>query len=124
MPARIRVGFQVLHQLGDLVDVATVRRGPAAPLDTVHGAEFAVGVGPFVPDGDALVLHPLHVGFTAQEPQQFQGHGLEMDPLGGDEREAFGQVEADLAAEHAGVPVPVRSDLCVPWARTSRRRSS
>ncbi|MNR33628.1 hypothetical protein D3C85_1513130 [compost metagenome] len=82
--------------------MAAIRGGPAAPLDAVDRSQVAVGVGPFVPDGDALVLHPLHVRFAAQEPQQLHGDGLEMDAFGGDQREAFGQVEADLAAEHAG----------------------
>ena len=110
MPARVRVGLEVLDELGDLVDVAAVGRRPGAPLDAVNGAEFAVGVGPFVPDGDALVLHPFHVRVAAQEPQQLHRHGLEVHPLGGDQREALAQVKAHLAAEHtqgAG-PGPVR----------------
>ena len=93
--------FEVLHQLGDLVDMAAVGRGPAAPLDAVNGAEFAVGIRPFVPDGDALVLHPLHVGLAAQEPQQLHGHGLEMHALGGDQRKAFAEVKAHLPSKHA-----------------------
>ena len=101
VPAGIRVGLQVFDELGDLVDVAAVGGGPAAPLDAVDRAEFAVGVGPFVPDGHALVLHPLHVGVAAQEPQQLDGDGLEVHALGGDEREALAQVKAHLAAENA-----------------------
>ena len=101
VPARVRVGLQVLDEFGDLVDVAAVGRGPGTPLDPVNGTEFAVGVGPFVPDGDALVLHPFDVRVAAEEPEQLHRHGLEMHPLGGDQREALAQVKAELAAKNA-----------------------
>jgi hypothetical protein len=101
VPARVRVRFKALHKLGDLVNVTAVRGRPAPPLDAVDRPEFTLRIGPLVPDGYALVLHPLHVGVAAEEPEQLDGHGLEVHPLGGDQREAFAQIEADLAAENA-----------------------
>ena len=93
--------LQDFDDLGDLVDVPAVGRGPGAPLDAVDGTQLAVGVGPFVPDLHAALLQPAHVGVAAQEPEQLQRHRLEVHALGGDQREAFGQVEADLAPEDA-----------------------
>lgn len=37
VPARVWIRFQVLDQLGDLVDVAAVQGEPAAPLHAVAG---------------------------------------------------------------------------------------
>ena len=55
-PARVRILLQHRHQVGDLVDVAAVRRRPGAPLVAIHRAEVAVLVGPLVPDRDAVLL--------------------------------------------------------------------
>ena len=54
--ARIRVGAQIGHHLGDLVDVLAVWSWPRTPLHAVDRPEFAVLVGPFVPDPDAVLL--------------------------------------------------------------------
>ncbi len=85
----------------DLVDVAPVGRRPGAPLVAVDRPEVAVVVGPLVPDRDAAVLQPLHVGVAAQEPQQLGEDRAGVHLLGGDQREAGAQVEAHLVAEHA-----------------------
>ena len=99
--ARVRVGLEGLDHFGDLVDVPAVRRRPAAPLHAIHRAQVAVGAGPFVPDGAATLLQPLHVGVAAQKPQQLHDDGAQVHLLGGDQRKAFVQVEAHLVAEHA-----------------------
>ena len=65
----------------------------------VDRAKLAVVVGPRVPDADPAFLQPAHVGVAAQEPQQFQDDGFAVQLLGGQEREALGQVKAHLAAE-------------------------
>ncbi|MNS85947.1 hypothetical protein D3C72_1198280 [compost metagenome] len=98
--ARIRIGADLRHQVGDLVDMSAVRRRPRAPLRAVDRAQFAVLVGPFVPDADAVLLQPAHIGRALQEPQQFQDDGLQVQLLGGHHRKAFAQVEAHLVAEH------------------------
>ena len=41
------------------------------------------------------------VGVAAQEPEQLVDDGLQVHLLGGDEREAGGQIEAHLMPEHA-----------------------
>ena len=67
----------------------------------VDRAEVAEVVGPLVPDRDAALLQPAHVGVAAQEPQQLADDRAQVQPLGRDDREALGQVEAHLVAEHA-----------------------
>ena len=54
--ARVGVVFQHVQRSRDLVNVPAVGGRPAAPLHTVNGAEFAVGGGPFVPNGDAVFV--------------------------------------------------------------------
>ena len=46
-----------------------------------------------------MLLQPAHVGVALQEPQQLVDDGLEVDLLGGEKREAAGEVEAHLPAE-------------------------
>ena len=99
--ARIRITADGFHHLRELVYAAAVRGGPGAPLVPVDGAQIAVGIGPFVPDGDAVVLEELHIGISGDEPQELIDDGLEVHLLGGEQREALGQIEAHLIAEYA-----------------------
>ena len=46
-----------------------------------------------------MFLQIAHVGVTAQEPQQFIDDRLEVQLLGGEERETLLQVEPHLMAE-------------------------
>src|SRR6185503_1737866 len=100
MAARIRPGGDVPDEVLDLVDFPPIGRAPVAPLVAVDRAELALVVGPFVPDRDAALLQPFHVGVAAQEPEQLVGDRLEVQLLGGEQGEAVAQVEAQLAAEH------------------------
>ena len=65
----------------------------------IDRTQLAIGVGPFVPDGDAMLLQPMDIGFAAQEPEQFIDDGFQMHLLGGDQRKTLGQIEAHLVAE-------------------------
>ena len=49
---------------------------------------------------DAALLQPAHVGVAAQEPEQLVEDRLEVQLLGGEQREAVAEVEAQLPAEH------------------------
>ena len=89
-----------LDQVGDLVDLAPVRRLPAPPLLAVDRAEIARLVRPFVPDADLVLLQPADIGVAAQEPEQFDQDRAEVQLLGGEQGEALRQVEAHLVAEH------------------------
>src|SRR4051812_44820103 len=72
---------------------------PVAPVLAVDGAEIAFLVGPFVPDADLLLLQPGDVGVAAQEPEQFDDDRTQMELLGPDQKEAFGEIEPHLVAE-------------------------
>ena len=91
VPARVGVGADLLDDLRELVDVPAVGGRPRAPLVAVDRTEVAVGVGPLVPDGDAAVLQPLHVGVAAHEPQQLAEDRPGVHLLGGHQREALGR---------------------------------
>ena len=88
-----------IHQLGNLVDGGAVVGLPGAPLLAVDGAEFAVFVGPIVPDADAVFLEVGDVGVAFEEPEEFVDDGSEVDLLGGEGGEAFAKVVAGLTAE-------------------------
>ena len=101
VPAGVGVRADRLDDLRDLVDLAAVGSRPRAPLVAVDRAEVAELVGPLVPDRDAALLEPAHVGVSAQEPEQLADDRAQVQPLGRDDGEALGEVEAHLVAEHA-----------------------
>src|SRR4029079_13557395 len=55
-PPRIGIAPNLGEHIRELIDVTTVRRGPAAPLVAVDRAELAARVRPFVPDRHAGLL--------------------------------------------------------------------
>ena len=96
----IRIATDLLQQPFDLVMGLPVRPLPGAPLAAIDRAEVAALVCPFIPDRDAVLLQIFDVGIALQEPQQLMDDGLQMQPLGGHEREALRQVEAHLVSEN------------------------
>ena len=96
------IGFflDLLHHVGDLVDVAAVGRGPATPLVAVNRAQVAVFVRPFVPDGNVVVFQVFDVGIAFEEPQQLVDNRAQVEFFGGQKRETLRQIEAHLVAEH------------------------
>ena len=99
-PTGVRVRTQPPHQVGDLVDVRAIGRRPRAPLVAVDRAEFALCVGPLVPDRHAVGLQVRDVGGARQEPQQLVHDRLQVDLLRGHQRKALGEREPHLPAEH------------------------
>ena len=77
-----------------------IRGRPRAPLDAVDRAQLAIGVSPLIPDADVVVLQPLHVGIALEEPQQLADNTVEVDLLGGQQRERLRQVIAQLRTEN------------------------
>jgi len=102
--AAVGIGADRLDHTLDLVDVTAVRGGPGAPLVAVDGPEVAGGVRPLVPDRDAVRMQPVDVGRTPQEPQQLTEDAAGVQLLGGQQREALGEVEAHLVTEDAARP--------------------
>ena len=99
--AGVGVGADRLHDPRDLVDAPAVRRGPRPPLVAVDRAQVAAWVGPLVPDRDAAVVQPADVRVAPQEPHELAEDRAQVQPLGRDDGEALGEVEAHLVAEDA-----------------------
>ena len=97
--AGVGVAFEAVDEQGDLVDDSIARAFPSPPLLSVDGAELAVFVGPFVPDGDAVFLEIGDVGLAFEEPQQLVDDGAEVEFFRGDAGEAFAEIVARLPAE-------------------------
>ncbi len=77
---------------------------PGAPLLAIDRAKVAILVGPFVPDGDAVVVEIFDVGVAGQEPQELMDDRLQMQLLGGGDGKTVGKVKAHLVAEHRTRP--------------------
>jgi hypothetical protein len=99
--AAVGVAFERVDDLLNLVNVTAIRRGPAAPLHAIHGAEVAVFASPFVPNRHVTFFEPVVVARTCQEPQQLLNDGAQVNLFGGDQREAFVEVKPHLVAKHA-----------------------
>ena len=98
-PARGGIAPDLLEYFRHLVDVPAVRRRPRAPLPAVDRAEVAVGIGPFVPDRDAMLVEIFDVGVAAQEPEQLVDDGFECSFLVVTSGNPARQIEAHLMAE-------------------------
>src|SRR2546430_9736852 len=57
--------YTTLFRSANLVDGASIRRKPGAPLLAVHRPELPALVRPFVPDSDSVLAQPGNVGFPA-----------------------------------------------------------
>lgn len=102
--ARIRVAPDGIDDIADLIDDAAVGRGPRAPLPAVDRPEFALGVGPFVPDRHAMVTQVFDVGVAGQKPQKFVDDRLEVQLLGRQKRKSLCEVEAHLMTKNRSCP--------------------
>ena len=112
--AGIRVGLDLLHQLGNLVGVGAVGVGPTTPLVAVDRTEVAVLIGPFVPNPHAVVLEVLDVGIALQKPQQLMDDGAQVQFFGGQHRKAFLQIKAHLVAK-----TPDGTSSCAVFAQVA-----
>ena len=100
--AAVGVGLQGFDDVGNLIDMAAIWRGPTAPLHAVHRAQVArLGIRPLVPNAHAAFLEPVVVGRASQEPQQLLDDAAQVHLLGGHQREAFVQIKTHLVAKHA-----------------------
>ena len=56
----------------------SVRTFPAAPLFAVNRSQFAVLIGPFIPDAYAMFFQVFDIGIAFQEPEQFIDNAFQM----------------------------------------------
>ena len=97
--ARKRIAPEFLEHIRNLVDGPPIWRLPRAPLLAVNGPEIAIGVGPFVPDADAILLQVADIGIATQKPEKFVDDGSPVQLLGRDERKPRAKIEPHLMAE-------------------------
>lgn len=82
-PTGIGIGSDLLNYLGYLIVNLAVYALPAAPLMTINGAQFAVFIGPVVPDFDVVFLQIFDVGTALKKPKKFVDYGLGVEFFGG-----------------------------------------
>ncbi len=97
----IGVAFEGVDDLLNLVNVAAVRGGPAAPLHAVHGAEVAIFACPLIPNGDVAFFQPIVIAGSSEEPQQLLNDRAQVNLLSGDQRKAFVQIKTHLITKNA-----------------------
>ena len=68
---------------------------------TIHGPQFAVLVGPLIPDADTVVLQIFYVGVALQEPEQFVDDRLQMEFLRGQQGKPVVEVISALGTKDA-----------------------
>ena len=99
VPAAVGVGADGVDDGGYLIVYFAVRSFPGPPLGTVDRAEITVFGGPFVPDGDLVVVQVPDIRAALQEPEQFADDGTDVQALGGQKRKTVFQVVPDHPAE-------------------------
>ena len=118
-PSGVRIPLNCVDDHRKLVDGPSIRSRPGTPLMPINRAQVAVLIGPFIPDGDTVVLEILHVRISGDEPQELIDDRLQMYLFCRKEGKAFRQVEPHLVTEHAlracaGAVLfhcPVRADM-------------
>jgi hypothetical protein len=98
--ARIGVRLEGFDDRGDLIHPPTVGSSPVPPLRTIDPPEIAVGVGPFIPDGDTILAQVTDIRFAPKEPKQLVDDGAGVELLGGEQGKALGEIVAHLCSEH------------------------
>ena len=99
VPPAVRILFDLLDDLVNLVDGAAIGSSPIAPLRAVDAAQVAVLVRPFIPNRHAVFIEIFDIRVAAQKPEQLMDDGLEVDFLCRDERETVLQWKTHLRAE-------------------------
>src|SRR5262249_34907754 len=101
-PPAIGAGFYLFNKVAYLVNGFSISAFPTAPLFAVDRSQFALFVGPFVPDRYAVVFEVLDIGLPFQEPKQFINDAFEVELFGGYQWKSFLEVKPHLVAEATG----------------------
>ena len=98
--ARVGIFLDLFHHIGNLVDMATVGCGPAAPLVAVNRAQIAIFIRPFIPNGNVVVFQVFDVGIAFEKPKQLMNNRAQMQFFGSQQRKAFTQIKTHLVTKH------------------------
>lgn len=89
----------------------------------IDGAQIAVFIGPFIPDGHTVVLQILDIRITGNEPQQLIYDGLEVNLLVVSSGNPSDRSKRIWYPNTLCVPTPVRSCFTTPSFLIWRNRS-
>jgi len=98
--ARIRPHANLLDDFADLVDRFAVPPRPRPPLVPIDRPQFALCVGPLIPDRHAMFVEITHVRVATQKPEQLVNNGLEMQLFCGERGETVAEGKPRLGAEN------------------------
>ena len=98
-PPAVRILFNLLDDLIDLVDAAAIDRAPITPLRAIDATEIAIGIGPFIPNSHAVLIQIFDVRVSSKEPEQFVNDRFEMEFFGGESGKTILERKASLGAE-------------------------
>src|SRR5262245_56014458 len=93
-PTAVRVGSDLLDHVINLMDGTPFRRAPVAPLRPIDPAQVSVSIRPLIPDAHPMLVEPANVRISTQKPKQLVDDGLEMELLGGEDRETLTEWES------------------------------
>ena len=104
MAPRIRIRFDLLDHLADLVYLPPVWGFPGPPLRAIHGPQIPFLIGPGIPNVNIVVREVFDVGVAGKKPEKFMDHAFEEHLPRGHQREALRQVKAQLRPKDAFGP--------------------
>lgn len=99
--ATVGILFYLLFDFCNLVYHAPFSVGPGAPLPAIDRTEFAVFVGPFIPNPHAVFLKISDVGVAFEKPKEFVYDRLQMELFCCEQGKTVGKVISHLTAEDA-----------------------
>src|ERR1043165_6903255 len=82
--AAVGILMDLLDDFIDLIDGTAIGRSPIAPLSAIDTPEIALRVGPFVPNGHAVLVKIFDVGIAAEKPEQFVDDRFKMELFRGE----------------------------------------
>ena len=88
--SRIGIGPYLLLDVSDLIDALAVRALPRPPLLAINRPQFAIVIGPLIPNRYPVLLEIRDVGFPFEEPKEFVSDTSKVDLFGGQQWKTIG----------------------------------
>lgn len=95
----IRIRFDGIHDLGNLIDCFAIGSAPTPPLLTVDRPEVAPFISPFIPNAHAMFFQVSDIRVALQKPEEFVDDGFEVNLFGGQKGKSLIQVKSHLIAK-------------------------
>ena len=98
-PAAVRVLFDLVNQVTDLVNYLTIFPFPATPLFSINGAKLTFLISPFIPDADIMFAEVGYIGFSFEKPEQFIDNTFQVNFFRGHQGESFLKIKSHLVTK-------------------------